>query len=516
MVDYQSIEDILDNSEYMFSKLFKFYSNESDQMKGKNEKLRFCINELNSYYDSKKELITREQDIFLCKLILNFFDSFENRNKLNNEEKFKEIFYEEHLSDILKENQYNELIKINKSENVKLTIENIISFLIKLLLKYSVNYKENAEQNKLTPEEKWNQIGLHLEFFEINEIIRKELEVFLKEENNVNVRNYFKEIDLITNIKDPENNSKILSDIYEYLQFKSIKKMKKLRLKFGGDLERENDDYARNLLIKETDDNSEYIPVFNKDEFANIKRILKRLDIKINLDTILNQNETKYYIYDGNTQITLTRLIETGFGNYNERNETIVLTEGGQLISCESDGYSFRLENYVFDSDSFEMVDVYDIYEQINYAEIKRDNNLPENCLYPELIGGVMHNTSIKVITDSDTTEIYGYVLERMFSTLEKEGGDEDFWLLHGDSFKTGSKHGDRHMKGYYTIVVETEKYEFVIYIPDLRATKPEWGDDTVLIEKHYGTTDESSDSYFRHFSDEDLNTLRLIINRVY
>lgn len=202
--------------------------------------------------------------------------------------------------------------------------------------------------------------------------------------------------------------------------------------------------------------------------------------------------------------------------NYNERIETIVLTEGGQLISRESDGYSFRLENYVFDSDSFEMVDVYDIYEQINYAEIKRDNNLPENCLYPELIGGVMHNTSIKVITDSDTTEIYGYVLERMFSTLEKEGGDEDFWLLHGDSFKTGSKHGDRHMKGYYTIIVETEKYEFVIYIPDLRATKPEWGDDTVLIEKHYGTTDESSDSYFRHFSDEDLNTLRLIINRGY
>ena len=103
-----------------------------------------------------------------------------------------------------------------------------------------------------------------------------------------------------------------------------------------------------------------------------------------------------------------------------------------------------------------------------------------------------------------------------MFSTLEKEGGDEDFWLLHGDSFKTGSKHGDRHMKGYYTIIVETEKYEFVIYIPDLIDTKPEWGDDTVLIEKHYGTTDESSDSYFRHFSDEDLNTLRLIINRGY
>ena len=346
MVDYQNIEDILDNSEYMFSKLFKFYSNESDQMKGKNEKLRFCINELNSYYDSKKELITREQDIFLCKLILSFFDSFENRNELNNEEKFKEILYEEHLRDILKENQYNELIKINKSENVKLTIENIIFFLIKLLLKYSVNYKENAEQNKLTPEEKWNQIGLHLEFFEINEIIRKELEVFLKEENNVNVRNYFKEIDLITNIKDPKNNSKILSDIYEYLQFKSIKKMKKLRLKSGGDLERENDDYARNLLIKETDDNSEYIPVFNKDEFANIKRILKRLDIKINLDTILNQNETKYYIYDGNTQITLTRLIETGFGNYNERNEIKIYKKYLEFIK-EIRNYIKRFESLI-------------------------------------------------------------------------------------------------------------------------------------------------------------------------
>ena len=201
---------------------------------------------------------------------------------------------------------------------------------------------------------------------------------------------------------------------------------------------------------------------------------------------------------------------------YDEINKTIVLTEGGQLISSESNGYSFRLENYVFDSDSFEMVDVYDVYEQINYAEIKRDNNLHEYCLYPELIGGIMSDSSIKVITDSDTTEMYGYVLERMFSTLEKEGGDEDFWMLHGSEFKSGSKHGDRHMKGYYTIVVETEKYEFVIYIPDLRATKPEWGDDTVLIEKHYGTADESSDSYYRHFSDEDLNALRLLINRGY
>lgn len=59
--------------------------------------------------------------------------------------------------------------------------------------------------------------------------------------------------------------------------------------------------------------------------------------------------------------------------NYNERNETIVLTEGGQLISCESDGYSFRLENYVFDSPDFTMEDVGPIYESIKADQEKQE-----------------------------------------------------------------------------------------------------------------------------------------------
>jgi hypothetical protein len=48
-----------------------------------------------------------------------------------------------------------------------------------------------------------------------------------------------------------------------------------------------------------------------------------------------------------------------------EVSHKIVLTEGGQLISSESNGYSFRLENYVFDSPDFTMEDVGPIYESI-------------------------------------------------------------------------------------------------------------------------------------------------------
>ena len=59
--------------------------------------------------------------------------------------------------------------------------------------------------------------------------------------------------------------------------------------------------------------------------------------------------------------------------NYNERNETIVLTEGGQLISSESNGYSFRLENYVFDSPDFTMEDVGPIYESIKADQEKQE-----------------------------------------------------------------------------------------------------------------------------------------------
>ncbi|SHM10076.1 hypothetical protein [Ruminococcus flavefaciens] len=198
---------------------------------------------------------------------------------------------------------------------------------------------------------------------------------------------------------------------------------------------------------------------------------------------------------------------------YDEINKTIVLTEGGQLISSESNGYSFRLENYVFNSDSFEMVDISKIFEEINYEDNKRDYQLPENSLYPELIGSITSDMDIQVIRDNYTKNLHGYNILELFKGLDKDGGDEDFWLLHGSEFKSGSKHGDRHMNGYCTIIIETEKYEFVIYVPDDESkNKPEWGDNSVLIEKHYGTENESHDSYYRDFSDSDLNTLRQII----
>lgn len=58
---------------------------------------------------------------------------------------------------------------------------------------------------------------------------------------------------------------------------------------------------------------------------------------------------------------------------YDEINKTIVLTEGGQLISSESNGYSFRLENYVFDSPDFTMEDVGPIYESIKADQEKQE-----------------------------------------------------------------------------------------------------------------------------------------------
>ena len=219
------------------------------------------------------------------------------------------------------------------------------------------------------------------------------------------------------------------------------------------------------------------------------------------------------YLGDGNTEYHFTSNIDEA-GEY-----TIVLTEKGQLISYEaSTAYSnikFELKNYVFDSDSFEMPYLNDTYEQINYAENIKTHNIPVVNVYPDLISGIGVGSKAQVITDRDTSDMYVSCVLDMFSILDKQGGDEDFWLLHGDSFKTGSKHDNRHMKGYCTVVVETEKYQFVIYIPDDESgNKPEWGDDTVLIEEHSGTADESIDSYYRHFSNEDLDSLRSIIKQ--
>lgn len=63
----------------------------------------------------------------------------------------------------------------------------------------------------------------------------------------------------------------------------------------------------------------------------------------------------------------------TGKNNDIEIMNTIVLTEGGQLISSESNGYSFRLENYVFDSPDFTMEDVGPIYESIKADQEKQE-----------------------------------------------------------------------------------------------------------------------------------------------
>ncbi len=69
--------------------------------------------------------------------------------------------------------------------------------------------------------------------------------------------------------------------------------------------------------------------------------------------------KTEYQITDKNNDIEIMN--------------TIVLTEGGQLISSESNGYSFRLENYVFDSPDFTMEDVGPIYESIKADQEKQE-----------------------------------------------------------------------------------------------------------------------------------------------
>lgn len=312
-MEYENIDEILDDNSLIFARLFYLYLDISSKtIVNKDKILKKYINKLSSYYKLKKAILNKDQIVFLLKIILSFFQII-NRTEIN-EEKNSESEFEEDLKSLMTLEQYKEL----KNE---FTIEDIISCLIKNIIRYSVNQNYPLNEKITTPEQKWNQNGLHLENFEINETIRGELMIFLLK--NKIFEKFFEEIDLKENLKDSKNNKKILSDIYEYLQFKSIRKREKLRIKNGGDLERENDDYARLLLIKETDDYSEYIPSFNKTELTNIRKILKRWLIKINLDEVFHQNEFKYFIYDDYSKqwTELSYLIETGFGDYNKRSE---------------------------------------------------------------------------------------------------------------------------------------------------------------------------------------------------
>ena len=225
MVDIESIQEEvinnLDNRKEIYAILFKLsltLIKESDIIISKE-----FINKISNHFKLIEEDLNPYQIIFVSEVILNLILHYSDveDNEIND---LKE-YYEKNFSDnILKD----EILKTKKISNVEDLISHIIIYFF------------NNFESFLKLKQDWDKLDLYLQNFEINEATQKTLENLLEQNNNI--AEYFKEIELKSNVI---SDSKILKEIYNYLEFKTIKKVKKEKIKYEGDKERANNDSGR-------------------------------------------------------------------------------------------------------------------------------------------------------------------------------------------------------------------------------------------------------------------------------
>lgn len=335
MDDNENLDELIDNTKYVFPTFFNIYLNFNS--KNKADQIVY-LKKVSYFYISKKNIINAEQNIFLSKIILSFLIII-NRYQPSNEDNSLKNECEEYLSTIQKHAGNSELIKIKE-----FTVEEVVLYFIKDILKYSLNPVINT-----TPEMKWNKNGLHLENFKITESIKKGLLIFL--ENNKDVEDYFKEINLKELILS--NEIKILNKIYEFIKFKSIIKRKKYRLKDGGDEERLYDDYGRNQIMKDDSMNKpDHSKKLDKNELRNIKKsILKGWRIKISLDNILNSYLFEYYykdinLYNGKPQYKRL-FLDDKYDMPDDNDKDIKIFKKYLEFKTKAHNYILRYKNYI-------------------------------------------------------------------------------------------------------------------------------------------------------------------------
>ena len=334
MDDNENLDELIDNTKYVFPTFFNIYLNFNS--KNKADQIVY-LKKVSYVYISKKNIINAEQNIFLSKIILSFLNII-NRYQPSNEDNSLKNECEEYLSTIQKHAGNSELIKIKE-----FTVEEVVLYFIKDILKYSLNPVINT-----TPEMKWNKNGLHLENFKITESIKKGLLIFL--ENNKDVEDYYKEINLKELISS--NEIKILNKIYEFIKFKSIIKRKKYRLKDGGDEERLYDDYGRNQIMKDDSMNKpDNYKKLDKNELRNIKKsILKGWRIKISLDNVLNSGLFEYFYKDinYNGKIQYKRLfLDDKYDMPDNNDKDIKIFKKYLEFKTKAHNYIIRYKNYI-------------------------------------------------------------------------------------------------------------------------------------------------------------------------
>ena len=250
--------------------------------------------------------LNEAQNVVLSKIMLYLIIFCNNKTPSENLKEWKE-FYEKKLeSNIEKVNIFEEIKKEKET-----SLEKIILAILKYFLK-NLREKQNAKDLK----KKWEDLHLHLENFEINNTINEALFSYL-EKLQKNPVNFCKELEelLISELK-LGNNSKIIKNIYYFINFKIKEEDQIIYMKDLADKEREN---------------NEYIIKINKNNInTNDNKMLgnKEKEIKVPEDYLINLFKQWSIEIDLNEE-NINPLIVFGYGeqtdkyyeDYNDKNK---------------------------------------------------------------------------------------------------------------------------------------------------------------------------------------------------
>ena len=198
-------------------------------------------------------------------------------------------------------NYYLELLKkeeyeITQGNKIKIfsdlegnqDINKFFSSLIILFLKQKE--KDQIELIKIL----WDEIQLSK--FEINDKIKKDLKECFETDNDNYFKEFYKELYEENDLFNLDNKY-ILSEIYDYINYKSPEYIKIELLKDYADQERQYDDYGRTIKINEKEPPFEKFLINKNEKIPDdiLKQVFKKLEIKISIDMNKKPNYNYYY-----------------------------------------------------------------------------------------------------------------------------------------------------------------------------------------------------------------------------
>jgi hypothetical protein len=266
-------------------KLFNLLNKKGNSEKENKIKDQITNFEYHIYINNYNRYITLFQGVVLMKIMT----IWENRGV-----KFRGNYSSNfnYYLELLKKEEYEitqgNKIKIFSDFEGNKDINKFFSSLIILFLKQKEN--DQIELIKIL----WDEIQLSK--FEINDKIKKDLKECFETDNDNYFKEFYKELYEENDLFNLDNKY-ILSEIYDYINYKSPVYIKIELLKDYADQERQYDDYGRTIKINEKEPPFEKFFINKNEKIPDdiLKQVFKKLEIKISIDMNKKPNYNYYY-----------------------------------------------------------------------------------------------------------------------------------------------------------------------------------------------------------------------------